>query len=116
MKEDEKSWSMEDLDLIIQKRKAEMPEGSYVASLFRKGTDRIAQKVGEEGVEVAIAATRLGVTGCGRQDFIGEIADLEFSVRILLVNFGIPYGEVVEVLRQRNVEKTLKGGDRNGGK
>lgn len=114
MTEIKKPWSLEDLDQIIQKRKEEMPEGSYVASLFRKGTDRIAQKVGEEGVEVAIAATRLGITGRGRQDFIGEIADLEFSVRILLVHFGIPYGEVVEVLRQRNVEKTLKGGEKNG--
>lgn len=63
MSESEKSWSMEDLDRIIQSRKAEMPENSYVASLFRKGTERIAQKVGEEGVEVAIAATRVGITG-----------------------------------------------------
>lgn len=111
MKEDEKAWSMKDLDLIILKRKAEMPEGSYVASLFRKGTERIAQKVGEEGVEVAIAATRFGLTGLGRRELIGEIADLEFSIRVLLVNFDIPFSEVVETLRQRNSEKTLKGGE-----
>lgn len=113
MKENEKPWSMEDLDQIIKQRQEEMPEGSYVASLFRKGTDRIAQKVGEEGVEVAIAATRFGITGLGRKELVGEIADLEFMVRVLLVNFDIPFGEVVETLRQRNIEKTLKGGDKN---
>lgn len=109
MIEGEKTWSMDDLDLIIQKRKAEMPEKSYVASLFRKGADRIAQKVGEEGVEVAIAATRLGITGLGRQQLIGEIADLEFSVRVLLVNFDIPFSEVIETLRLRHFEKTFEG-------
>lgn len=103
---------MKDLDLIIQNRKAEMPEGSYVASLFRAGTLRIAQKVGEEGVEVAIAATRLSITGVGREELIGEVADLVFSIRVLLVDQSIPFKEVVETLRQRNVEKTLKGGEK----
>lgn len=112
MKENEGIWSMENLDNIIKSRKEEMPEGSYVASLFRKGTGRIAQKVGEEGVEVAIAATRFGITGEGRQELVGEIADLEFNIRVLLVQLVIPYSEIVETLRERNVEKTLKGGEK----
>lgn len=110
MAQEAKPWSMVDLDQILMKRKAEMPEGSYTASLFRAGTQRIAQKVGEEGVEVAIAATRFGITGTGRQELIGEIADLEFSIRVLLVNLDIPFNEVVETLRERNVKKTAKGG------
>lgn len=114
MKKEQKPWSMEDLDQIILSRKTEMPDGSYVASLFRAGTERIAQKVGEEGVEVAIAATKFGITGTGRQELIGEIADLAFSVRVLLVNLNIPFSEVVETLRLRNVKKTSKGGERNG--
>jgi phosphoribosyl-AMP cyclohydrolase / phosphoribosyl-ATP pyrophosphohydrolase len=112
MKEKQKPWSLEDLDQIILSRKAEMPEGSYVASLFRGGTERIAQKVGEEGVEVAIAAAKFSLTGTGRQELIGEIADLTFSLRVLLVNAGIPFSEVVETLRQRNVSKNSKGDDR----
>lgn len=99
---------IEDLERIIQSRKDEMPEGSYVASLFRKGTDRISQKVGEEGVEVAIAATRLGITGQGERELIGEVADLWFHSLVLLGQLNIPFLEVREELTRRHAEKTLK--------
>lgn len=48
--------TLEELYNTILSRKQEMPEGSYVASLFRDGEDRIVQKVGEEAIEVVIAA------------------------------------------------------------
>jgi phosphoribosyl-ATP pyrophosphohydrolase/phosphoribosyl-AMP cyclohydrolase len=111
MTEKIKPWSMNDLDLTLIDRKAKMPEGSYTAALFRAGTPRIAQKVGEEGVEVAIAATRLNFTGEGRKELIEEVADLEFNIRVLLVNLNIPFNEVVETLRKRSTKSSLKGGD-----
>lgn len=105
MKENENNWSLEDLEKIIQSRKKEMPEGSYVASLFRIGTDRIAQKVGEEGVEVAIAATRFGITGKGRELLVGELADLWFFSIIAAVDGGITSKEILAELDRRNSEK-----------
>ena len=105
---------IEDLERIILGRKAQMPEGSYVASLFKKGTDRIAQKVGEEGVEVALAATRLGITGQGEKELVGEVTDLWFHSLVLLAQLNIPYLKVMEELTKRHAEKTLKGGDENG--
>ena len=98
---------IEDLEKIIENRKAEMPEGSYVASLFRKGTERIAQKVGEEGVEVAIAATKLGITGQGEQELIGEVADLWFHSLVLLRQLDIPFLKIKEELTKRHAEKTV---------
>lgn len=109
-----KPWSLDDLDQTLRQRKRDLPEGSYTASLFRRGTERIAQKVGEEGVEVAIAATRFSLTGRARDELVGEVADLVFSVRLLLVDCDIPFTEVIGVLEQRNAEKTLKGGGKNG--
>ncbi len=102
---------IEDLERIIQGRKAEMPDGSYTASLFKKGTDRIAQKVGEEGVEVAIAATRLGITGQGEQELIGEVADLWFHSLVLLAQLDIPFIRIREELTKRHAEKNLKVGE-----
>ena len=110
-KEKPKPWSLDNLDQTLMKRKAEMPQGSYVASLFRRGTPRIAQKIGEEGVEVAIAATKLNSSGTGRRDVIEEVADLEFHIRVLLVNLDIPFSQVVDTLRQRDITQNSKGGD-----
>ena len=108
MKENEKILTIEDLEKIIQGRKAEMPEGSYTASLFKAGTDRIAQKVGEEGVEVAIAATRLGITGSGEQNLIGEVADLWFHSLALLAQLDLPFIKIRQELTKRNIEKNFE--------
>lgn len=102
----EEILSLTDLEGIIKDRKEKMPEGSYVAFLFEKGTDRIAQKVGEEGVEVSIAATRLGITGEGRENVIGETADLWFHSLVVLAASGISVSEVLGELTRRHGEKT----------
>lgn len=111
MTEKAKPWSLDDLDQTLMNRKREMPEGSYVASLFRRGTLRIAQKVGEEAIEVAIAATKYKLTGRGKEDLINEIADLEFHIRVLLVDLDIPYSKIVGSLRRRDTTHVVKGGD-----
>jgi phosphoribosyl-AMP cyclohydrolase / phosphoribosyl-ATP pyrophosphohydrolase len=84
------------LEEIIFDRQQKMPEGSYTSKLFKEGTQRIAQKVGEEGVEVAIAA----VIG-NKKHVTEESADLLFHLLVLLRNQGMKLEEVVKELRKR---------------
>ncbi len=81
---------------VIRERKATMPEGSYTAKLFSKGKPYIAQKVGEEAVETAVAY--LAET---RERVISETADLLYHLLVLLVDSGITLDEVMEELRRR---------------
>ena len=85
-----------DLERVIRQRQADMPEGSYTTSLFRDGTQRIAQKVGEEGVEVVIA-------GMGQDDvrLTSEMADLLYHCLVLLVNRGLSWADVEAELANR---------------
>ena len=82
---------------VIEQRIAEQPEGSYTARLWRQGLVRIAQKVGEEGVEVALAAAT-------QQDerLIGESADLLFHLALLLKSRNLSLGAVVRELAERH--------------
>jgi len=85
------------LQKIIQERKNQIPETSYTASLFAKGINKIAQKVGEEAVELVIEAKD------HNQDlFLGEAADLLFHYLILLEAKNISLNQVIEVLEKRN--------------
>lgn len=86
------------LEEIIQQRKEmEDPSGSYVAGLFKKGINKIAQKVGEEAVELVIEAK-------DHDDklFLSEAADLLFHYLILLNAKGYGLQEVTDVLRARH--------------
>jgi phosphoribosyl-AMP cyclohydrolase / phosphoribosyl-ATP pyrophosphohydrolase len=85
------------LETIIADRHRLMPEGSYTASLFEKGLDRIAQKVGEEAVEVVIAAKN-----GDPKALKSEAADLLFHLLVLLEETHTPLDEVLGVLRERN--------------
>ena len=88
--------ALEDLFATIQDRKREMPAGSYTASLFEGGVDRIAQKVVEEAGETAIAA----VKGDGEQ-VVEEMADLFYHALTLLSASGARPEDVWEILRER---------------
>ncbi len=81
---------------VIQSRRSASPEESYVARLFAKGRNKIAQKVGEEAVEVVIAS----MAG-DRQEVINESADLLFHWLILLNEAGIPPEEVLQEMQRR---------------
>ncbi|HEY4788257.1 MAG TPA: bifunctional phosphoribosyl-AMP cyclohydrolase/phosphoribosyl-ATP diphosphatase HisIE [Bacteroidales bacterium] len=83
-------------DLIIS-RKAEMPEGSYTTKLFQKGINKIAQKVGEEAVELVIEAK-------DQNDdlFLNEAADLIFHLLVLLTAKNYRIDDVVKVLQSRH--------------
>ena len=85
------------LEDIIQLRKQASPEDSYVASLFAKGMNKIAQKVGEEAVELVIEAKD------NDQDlFLNESADLLFHYLILLNAKGYRLTDVMDILQKRH--------------
>ncbi len=79
----------------IVERRREMPEGSYTAKLFGRGTGYVAQKVGEEAVEVVVAALE-GV------QLAEETADLLYHLLVLLEERGLSTGEVARVLDERH--------------
>jgi phosphoribosyl-ATP pyrophosphohydrolase/phosphoribosyl-AMP cyclohydrolase len=86
------------LESIIKDRKENhKPEDSYVASLFEKGINKIAQKVGEEAVEVVIEAK-----DSNTNLFLNESADLLFHYLILLQAKGHSLNDVVEILKKRH--------------
>ena len=86
-----------DLQKIIDKRKDELPEGSYTTTLFKKGINAIAQKVGEEAVELIIEAK-------DQNDdlFLNESADLLYHMLVLLSAKGYSITDVVKVLSSRH--------------
>lgn len=88
------------LEGVIEKRVAENPEGSYTARLFAKGPTRIAQKVGEEGLEVALAAVAEG-----DDKVISESADLLYHLLVLLKSRGVTLAHVVGELESRHAGK-----------
>lgn len=85
------------LEKLLEARKNEDPETSYTASLYAKGTKRIAQKVGEEGVEVALAATVHD-----KDEVISEMADLMYHATVLLHDQGLAWEEVLTKLHERH--------------
>lgn len=88
--------TLAELDALIATRDRERPEGSYTTRLFDGGIRRIAQKVGEEGVETALA----GVVQ-GDAELLGESADLLYHLIVLLRARGLSLADVEAVLRAR---------------
>ncbi len=93
--------TIEKLVEIIQKRKKELPEKSYTSELFKRGAPLIGQKVGEEAVELAIAAQYQDKQRC-----IEEAADLLYHALVLLEAKDIGLAPVLEELRQRMSKPT----------
>ena len=89
---------LKELEQLLITRKAELPEGSYTAKLFKRGRQKIAQKVGEEAVELI-----LEIFG-DDQLFHEEAADLLFHYMVLLVERGSSLEDVIKLLRKRNVK------------
>ncbi|MBP6231160.1 MAG: bifunctional phosphoribosyl-AMP cyclohydrolase/phosphoribosyl-ATP diphosphatase HisIE [Paludibacteraceae bacterium] len=82
---------------FIDKRKQEMPEGSYTTSLFNKGVNRMAQKVGEEAVETVIEATNGTEEG-----FLYEASDLIYHLIVLLASKGLRLEHLANELKKRH--------------
>lgn len=87
---------LKELFNLVMARKKNPPEGSYTAKLFAAGRPRIAQKVGEEGVETAIAS----LSG-GKEELVGESADLIFHLMVLWADAGVTPDDVITELNKR---------------
>lgn len=85
------------LEEIIAERKNLPSEGSYTSELFAAGRQRIAQKVGEEAVEVILAAA-----SGNREATVNETADLLYHLLVFLTEQGIRLSDVVDTLEQRH--------------
>ncbi len=81
---------------VIKDRQANPKEGSYTNRLLAAGRDEIAKKVGEEAIEVILAAK-----GQGDARLIEELADLTYHCLVLLADCGLEPGDVAEELRRR---------------
>lgn len=88
------------LQRYLQKRKEDSPEESYTARLIRKGINKVAQKVGEEAVELVIEAK-----DDNEELFLNEAADLMYHYIVLLIAKGYGLEDVEKVLRKRHVKK-----------
>lgn len=86
-----------ELQDLIDARKKEMPEGSYTTKLFEKGVNKIAQKVGEEAVELVIESKD------DNDDlFLNEAADLMYHLFVLLTEKGYRIEDVEKILVERH--------------
>ncbi|MCL4708944.1 bifunctional phosphoribosyl-AMP cyclohydrolase/phosphoribosyl-ATP diphosphatase HisIE [bacterium] len=85
-----------ELQEVIQQRQRKMPEGSYTTTLFNKGVKKIAQKVGEEALEVALASVNET-----DERLASETADLLYHLLVLLAARNISLGEVAKELTRR---------------
>jgi phosphoribosyl-ATP pyrophosphohydrolase/phosphoribosyl-AMP cyclohydrolase len=88
------------LESVIRDRLANPDSSSYTAALAASGTKRVAQKVGEEGVELALASV-----GGNRDEVIDEAADLIYHLLVLLRMQGVELGEVVARLQERHAKQ-----------
>jgi len=88
---------LSELQDFINRRKEEMPEGSYTTKLFRDGVNKIAQKVGEEALETVIEATN-GTT----DHLVYEASDLLYHLVVLLAQKGLRIEDVAEELHRRH--------------
>ena len=85
----------------LRDRHVTRPDGSYSASLFNAGRDKILKKINEEATEVVMAATHQSP-----ERLVSEIADLVFHLEVLMVNEGLDWVDVEEELRARAIDAT----------
>lgn len=85
---------------LIQSRKKELPEGSYTTKLFKKGENRIIQKVGEEAIETIIAAKNHD-----KNELVNETSDLIYHLFVMLADQGVTLQEISDNLQERHEKK-----------
>lgn len=94
---------LSELSNLISERNRARPQGSYTTHLFESGRSRISQKVGEEGVELALAHMK-----DDKDEMLNEASDLIFHTMVLLENAGLSLDQVCEVLKSRHTQKESK--------
>jgi phosphoribosyl-ATP pyrophosphohydrolase len=94
---------LDDLFTIIQDRQTHPTEDSYTARLFSGGQDVILKKLGEEAMEVILAAK-----GQGNQRVVEEVSDLFYHTLVLLAACGLSLDDVEAELRRRHIDRQTK--------
>ncbi len=92
---------LEELAGVLEQRKQDDAETSYVASLYGQGTNKILEKIGEEATEVIIAAKDCGAGPEAREALIREVADLWFHSMVLLAHENLHVNDVLAELARR---------------
>ncbi|MBN2647761.1 MAG: phosphoribosyl-ATP diphosphatase [Thiotrichales bacterium] len=94
---------LQQLDAVLEARKSESAENSYVASLYAKGTEKILKKVQEEALEVAMAAKDHDHSDAAKdkEHLIYEVTDLWFHSLVLLAHKGISSDAIMSELQKR---------------
>ena len=89
---------------VLESRRGADPESSYTARLLARGIERVAQKVGEEGVETALAAVAAAAYGGDerRKALVGEASDLLYHLLVLLLASGVEPAEITKELMERH--------------
>jgi len=110
--------TIEQLTRVLRERRTADPQSSYVAGLYERGLNRILEKVGEESVEVLLAARDTELYG-DRGPLVHEVADLWFHTLVMLIHLDIEPGEVLAELDRRSgtsglLEKRRRGGASQG--
>jgi len=95
--------TLEKIAVVLDRRKGQDPESSYVAGLYHEGTDAILKKIGEEATEVIIAAKNPD-----KQAIVHEIADLWFHSLVLLASLDLKPANVLAELERRFGRSGLK--------
>lgn len=90
-------WDLNSLESVIKDRKAKPVKGSYTTSLFEAGINKVAQKVGEEAIELVIEAKDNNT-----DLFLNEAADLMYHYLVLLTEKKFSLNDVVEILKSRH--------------
>lgn len=93
--------TLSELAALLRERKRDLPAGSYSAELFRKGVGAIAQKVGEEGLELALAAVTES-----KERAVSEFTDVVYALAVLATELGITPDELVRSLAEKKVIAT----------
>lgn len=97
--------TLSELAALLRERKRDLPEGSYSAELFRKGTGAIAQKIGEEGLELALAAVTES-----KERAVSEFTDVVYALAVLATQLGITADELVRSLAEKKVIASQRPG------
>jgi len=102
--------TLTELAALLAERKRDLPEGSYTTTLFKGGRSAIAQKVGEEALELALA-----VTSESRERAVSEYTDLLYSLLVLAADLDLTPDEVTASLAEKKRAAAARGGPRGSG-
>ena len=102
--------NIEELFSLIKEKMSQSEEGSYTSFLIEKGVEKISRKVGEEALEVVIAALMhdAKLTKKTKDDLTGEVCDLFYHTLVLLASQGIELSAIFSEFHKRNLKRSSK--------